>query len=56
MGFLLHGRQNSGGWTNIDVPSCWELQGFGNYNYGSDYKTYGKNFRFFDEKGLYKYF
>ncbi len=52
--YCTAGRQ-SGYWTKIPVPSCWELQGFGNYNYGRDYKTYGKNSRFFDEKGMYKY-
>ncbi|MFT3827242.1 MAG: glycoside hydrolase family 2 TIM barrel-domain containing protein [Chitinophagaceae bacterium] len=52
--FCTNGR-NSGYWTTIPVPSCWELQGFGSYNYGRDYKTYGKNFRFADEKGMYKY-
>jgi beta-galactosidase/beta-glucuronidase len=36
------------------VTSCWEQQGFGSYNYGRDYKTYGKNFRFADEQGIYK--
>ena len=25
---------NSGKWTKIGVPSCWELQGFGTYQYG----------------------
>ena len=25
---------NSGRWTTIQVPSQWELQGFGQYNYG----------------------
>ena len=39
----------------IQVPSCWEQQGFGNYNYGRDYKTNGKNARFYDEQGMYKY-
>ena len=53
-GFFCTAGRNSGQWTTIPVPSCWELQGFGNYNYGRDYKTYGKNFRFFDEKGMYK--
>jgi len=53
--FFCTGGKNSGKWTVIPVPSCWELQGFGNYNYGRDYKTYGKNFRFFDEKWLYKH-
>ncbi|NCI46853.1 glycoside hydrolase family 2 protein [Sediminibacterium soli] len=52
--FCTAGRQ-SGYWTEIAVPSCWELQGFGNYNYGRDYKTNGKNFRFYDEKGMYKH-
>jgi hypothetical protein len=52
--FCTSGRQ-SGYWTKIEVPSCWEQQGFGAYNYGRDYKTNGKNFRFFDEKGIYKH-
>ena len=25
---------NSKKWTSIEVPSCWEQQGFGKYNYG----------------------
>jgi hypothetical protein len=53
--FFCTGGRNSGYWTKISVPSQWEQQGFGSYNYGRDYKTYGKNFRFADEKGLYKY-
>jgi Glycosyl hydrolases family 2, TIM barrel domain/Glycosyl hydrolases family 2, sugar binding domain/Glycosyl hydrolases family 2/Beta galactosidase small chain len=53
--FFCTGGRQSGFWTKIQVPSCWEQQGFGNYNYGRDYKTYGKNFRFADEKGVYKY-
>lgn len=28
----MNGRE----WTTIEVPSCWELQGFGSYNYGID--------------------
>ncbi|HXS54910.1 MAG TPA: glycoside hydrolase family 2 TIM barrel-domain containing protein [Hanamia sp.] len=39
---------NSGKWKKIPVPSCWELQGFGTYNYGGE-KTPG------DEVGLYRY-
>ena len=31
--FCTDGR-NSGKWTKIGVPSCWELQGFGTYQYG----------------------
>jgi beta-galactosidase/beta-glucuronidase len=42
---------NSGKWTKIAVPSCWELQGFGTYHYGLSEP--------FDsvrgEKGIYKY-
>ena len=53
--FFCTGGRNSGAWTKIQVPSQWEQQGFGAYNYGRDYKTYGKNFRFADEKGMYKY-
>ncbi|MGG9963060.1 glycoside hydrolase family 2 protein [Ferruginibacter sp. SUN106] len=53
--FMCTAGRNSGAWKKIEVPSCWEQQGFGNYNYGRDYKTNGKNFRFYDEKGLYKY-
>lgn len=53
--FFCTAGRNSGYWTKIQVPSCWEQQGFGSYNYGRDYKTYGKNYRFFDEQGMYKY-
>ena len=52
--FCTDGRR-SNSWEKIEVPSCWEQQGFGNYNYGRDYKTNGKNSRFADESGLYKY-
>lgn len=47
--FCSEGR-NSGKWTTIPVPSNWELQGFGKYNYGSDKDTIQGR-----EKGLYKY-
>ncbi len=53
--FFCTAGRNSGEWKRIQVPSCWEQQGFGNYNYGRDYKTNGKNARFYDEKGMYKY-
>ena len=47
--------RNSGKWTKIGVPSCWELQGFGTYQYGM--RFYGKATPegIADEKGLYKY-
>ncbi|GAB2943648.1 glycoside hydrolase family 2 [Hymenobacter coalescens] len=53
--FFCTGGRRSGAWTTIQVPSCWEQQGFGSYNYGRDYKTYGKNFRFADEQGRYRH-
>lgn len=47
--FCTEGR-NSGKWTQIPVPSNWELQGFGTYNYGHDKdEIRGK------ETGMYKY-
>lgn len=53
--FYCTGGRQSGYWTTIQVPGCWEQQGFGNYNYGRDYKTNGKNFRFSDEQGVYRF-
>lgn len=32
--FFCTGGRNSGVWTKIDVPSCWEQEGFGAYEYG----------------------
>lgn len=46
--FFCTGGMNSNKWTTIQVPSQWEQQGFGAYNYGHDKP---KN----DEKGLYSY-
>jgi hypothetical protein len=34
--FFCTGGRRSGQWTTIPVPSNWELQGFGTYNYGHD--------------------
>ena len=31
--FMCTGGNRSGEWTKIGVPSCWELQGFGTYQY-----------------------
>lgn len=45
--FCTKGRK-SGEWTKIQVPSNWELQGFGGYNYGHDKNKH-------DEQGIYKY-
>ncbi|MBA7561743.1 Beta-galactosidase [subsurface metagenome] len=53
--FFCTGGRKSGMWTKIEVPSCWEQQGFGLYNYGRDYHTYGKVFKYADEKGIYRF-
>lgn len=52
--FCTDGR-NSGKWTTIAVPSCWELQGFGTYQYGMPF--YGKEnpAGIAKEQGKYKY-
>ncbi len=39
--FYCSSGQNSKRWSKIEVPSCWELQGFGEYTYGRFYKTKG---------------
>ncbi len=38
--FYCSDGRNSGVWTNIAVPSCWELQGFGKFRYGHEDKNY----------------
>ena len=52
--FMCTDGRNSGKWTKIGVPSCWELQGFGTYQYGM--RFYGKATPegIADERGLYK--
>lgn len=50
--FCTDGR-NSGEWTKIPVPSNWELQGFGTFNYGHDWRDQNKKLGL--EHGLYKY-
>ncbi len=49
--FFCSEGMNSGKWTKIGVPSCWELQGFGAYNYGQDQPREERA----DEYGLYKH-
>jgi hypothetical protein len=34
--FRVSAGRNSGFWTNIPVPSCWDTKGFGSYEYGND--------------------
>lgn len=48
--FFCTGGMNSGKWTTIAVPSCWELQGFGKYDYG-----FAKDSVRGREQGMYKY-
>ncbi len=50
--FCTDGR-NSGEWTKIPVPSNWELQGFGTYNYGHDWRN--EQIKLGKEHGLYKH-
>lgn len=53
--FMCSGGRQAGRWTKIGVPSCWELQGFGTYQYGMSF--YGKPAPegIADEKGNYRY-
>ncbi len=46
--FYCTGGRKSGFWTTIPVPSCWELHGFGSYNYGHDSSPAS-------EQGLYRH-
>lgn len=46
--FMCTKGRNSGKWSTIPVPSCWETQGFGTYNYYQDSQNP-------EEQGLYKY-
>lgn len=51
--FRVSEGHNSGRWSKIEVPSQWELQGFGEYTYGRWYKKAGvKNPSM--EEGTYK--
>lgn len=49
---------NSGKWTKIGVPSCWDTQGFGHTQYGYSYNTWNMfpaTAPIADETGYYKY-
>jgi len=46
--FQVTGGRQAGQWTRIPVPSNWELQGFGTYNYGMEPRKKS------DEHGLYR--
>ncbi len=34
--FKVSAGRRAGEWSTLPVPSCWELHGFGTYNYGHD--------------------
>lgn len=51
--FYCSAGMNSGKWSKIEVPSQWELQGFGEYTYGRFYLNKGTKPS--DETGLYRY-
>jgi len=56
--FFCTGGRNSGFWTTIAVPSCWEQQGFGTYDYGVELKPSKRlttQPRVPDEQGLYRH-
>ncbi len=54
--FCCTGGRRSGQWTTIPVPSCWEQQGFGTYNYGLDGTSHDPEKKpLADEQGKYKY-
>ena len=40
--FFCSKGQNSGSWKPIEVPCCWETQGFGEYTYGRWYTVPGE--------------
>ncbi len=46
--FMVTGGKKANEWSKIEVPSNWELKGFGTYNYGHD-ENKG------NEKGMYKH-
>ncbi|ABQ07233.1 glycoside hydrolase family 2 protein [Flavobacterium johnsoniae] len=52
--FYCTGGNNSKVWSKINVPSQWELEGFGEYTYGRWYKELNQK-EPSKEEGLYKY-
>ena len=52
--FKCSDGRNSGQWTKIGVPSCWELQGFGTYQYGMRFYGKASPEGIADERGFYK--
>jgi hypothetical protein len=52
--FMCTDGNNSKTWSTINVPSNWELQGFGTYTYGRWYKELNEK-EPSKEEGFYKY-
>lgn len=53
--FYCTDGRNSGKWTTIPVPSCWELQGFGTYQYGMPFYGKADPAGIAKEQGKYRY-
>lgn len=53
--FYCTDGRNAGRWTTIGVPSCWELQGFGTYQYGMRFYGKPRPEGIASESGKYKY-
>lgn len=51
--FYCSAGMKSGKWSKIEVPSQWELQGYGEYTYGRYYLN--KEAKPSDENGTYRY-
>ena len=43
--FSVTGGRRAGTWATIPVPSNWELQGFGSYNYGQESGRSGERYK-----------
>ncbi len=55
--FYCTGGRNSGRWTKIPVPSCWEEEGFGTYEYGLEHRPSKKDpsrDRMVADQGIYR--
>jgi len=55
--FFCTGGRKAGTWTKIHVPSCWEQEGFGTYEYGLEHRPSKQNpsrDRMVADQGLYR--
>ena len=55
--FMCTGGRKAGVWTKIPVPSCWEQEGFGTYEYGLDHRPSKQDpsrDRMVADRGLYR--